>query len=289
MNWVTSKLSHVTTGLKFNVKSRKDEVRILLISDAHWDNPHCNRKLYNQHVKEAVETNSPILYNGDTLCLMQATTDRRQRKGDTRVEHENQDYFRTVCKDFAEQHGEACKNIAMLGYGNHETAPLKWCSVDPVELLADQIELQTQYRPQVGGYRGWVSIRINRGGKRNTVHRPIRIYYTHGSGGGGPVTRGVIKTARHNAFVEGADVIWMGHIHEQWDVNTPVVGINREGREFMRKRWHICTPGYKEEYLGSKLGFHHEGDRPPKPTGAAWLTIYQRGDELRTEVSHARD
>jgi len=287
MNWTTKQLSNVTTDVTFNLKSRKDEARALLISDAHWDNPHCNIKLYNRHIREAVEIGAPILYNGDTLCLMQAATDRRQRKGDTKAEHENQDYFRTVCKDFANEHGEACRNIAMLGYGNHETAPLKWCSVDPVELLADQIELKTQYRPQVGGYRGWVSFRVKRAGKH--MHRSINMYYTHGAGGGGPVTRGVIKTARHNAFVDGADLIWMGHIHEQWIVNTPVVSINKEGRESMFDRWHVCTPGYKEEYLGAKLGFHHEGDRPPKPTGAAWLTIYQRKDELRTEVTPTRD
>jgi len=285
-NWKAEKLTKITTGITFDLKSRKDEAKALLISDAHSDHPACVRKLYNRHIQQAVDIGAPILYNGDTLCLMQTTSDRRQKKGDTREEHDEQDYFRAVCKDFAAQHEHAAKNIAMLGYGNHETAPLKWCSVDSVELLADHLQLRTGNRPVVGGYRGWVAFRVKRSG--TSMDRPINMYYNHGAGGGGPVTKGVIKTNRHNAFLDGADLVWMGHIHEQWNVNTPVIGINNRGREYNRPRWHVCTPGYKEEFMGHKLGFHHEGDRPPKPIGAAWLTIYQDKDQLKTEVTPTR-
>jgi predicted phosphodiesterase len=44
--------------------------------------------------------------------------------------------------------------------------------------------------------------------------KSYKIHYFHGSGGGGPVTRGVIQNQRKMADIEGADCIWMGHVHE---------------------------------------------------------------------------
>jgi len=47
----------------FNVP--EGEKKVLLISDIHWDNPHCDRKLLKKHLDEALEINADVLINGD--------------------------------------------------------------------------------------------------------------------------------------------------------------------------------------------------------------------------------
>ena len=54
--------------------------RFLLLSDIHWDNPKCNRKLLKRHLDEAKEGGHPILINGDLLDLMGGKKDRRAIK-----------------------------------------------------------------------------------------------------------------------------------------------------------------------------------------------------------------
>jgi hypothetical protein len=41
----------------------------------------------------------------------------------------------------------------------------------------------------------------------------------------------------------------------------------------------VRTPGYKEEYQDGYGGFHVERGAPPKPVGAAWLSIKNLGSE----------
>lgn len=286
MKWTTNKLTDLASEIRVDLKNRKDEFTALLISDAHWDHPQHQAKRYKRVIDEAVELGAPIIYNGDTLCLMQSTRDRRATKGTTKAEHDEQDYFRAVAVDFVEEHRHAAANVALIGYGNHETAPLKHCNVDPVRMLADQFQRLTGNKPIVGGYRGWILFRVFRSGKGQGGG--VRLYYFHGAGGGGPVTKGVIQTARRNAFIDGADIIWTGHVHERWLVDTPTIACSQNGVESVRTRWHLSTPGFKEEFAGAKKGWHVERGAPPKPIGAAWLKIFQDRDQIATEIRWTR-
>lgn len=286
LNWTARKINNITSEIRVDMDSRAAEFSALLISDAHWDHPDCLRKPYERAINRAVEIGAPIIYNGDTLCLMQTHADRRSTKGSTREEHNEPDYFRATAVDFVEQHRAAAANIALIGYGNHETAPLRHCNVDPVTMLADQFDRLTGHAPIIGGYRGWLLFRFVRAGRLQG--HGLRMYYFHGAGGGGPVTKGVIQTARRNAYIDGADIIWTGHVHERWMVDTPAVACSQNGRETVRPRWHISTPGFKDEFGGAGMGWHIERGAPPKPTGGAWLQLYFERDEPRFEITWTR-
>ena len=41
------------------------EVRIAMLSDLHWDNPHCDRDLLKRHLDYCLEENIPVIINGD--------------------------------------------------------------------------------------------------------------------------------------------------------------------------------------------------------------------------------
>jgi len=54
--------------------------KVLLISDAHWDNPKCDRDLLRDHLEKAKEIGADILLNGDTFCMMGGKYDPRRTK-----------------------------------------------------------------------------------------------------------------------------------------------------------------------------------------------------------------
>ncbi len=68
----------------------------LLLSDLHWDNPHCDRDLLKNHLDEAVRRNAAIVVNGDFFCLMQGKGDPRRSKDDIRPEHNNGRYLDSI-------------------------------------------------------------------------------------------------------------------------------------------------------------------------------------------------
>jgi hypothetical protein len=122
----------------------------------------------------------------------------------------------------------------------------------------------------MGGYRGRLRIMLKGpAGDRKTY----RLYYTHGTGGSAPVTKGIIRTNRRASFVD-ADIICAGHIHEAWCLELCRVAVNDVGVEQVRDQVHLCIPTYKEEFTHESSGFHHEKEGAPKPLGAWWLRFY---------------
>lgn len=73
-----------------------DSLKFLLASDAHWDNPKCDRKKLKEDLDKAVEIGAKILLNGDTFCLMQGKYDKRASKSDVRPEHQVSNYLDAI-------------------------------------------------------------------------------------------------------------------------------------------------------------------------------------------------
>ena len=71
-------------GPNVHVARAQDKQKFLLISDLHWDNPHCDRELLKNHLDEAVRRNAAVVVNGDFFCLMQGKGDPRRSKDDIR-------------------------------------------------------------------------------------------------------------------------------------------------------------------------------------------------------------
>ena len=54
---------------KFTIDKKNNKIAIL--SDLHWDNPHCNRDLLKAHLDYCLKEDIPVFINGDFFCLMQ--------------------------------------------------------------------------------------------------------------------------------------------------------------------------------------------------------------------------
>lgn len=266
--WTVSRPSTACVDIHVDME-RKDswEFWTLLTSDRHWDNPDSDHRLQKKHLEEAKERNAPVICNGDFFCAMQGKWDKRQSKSHLRPEHQKDNYLDALVETAAEWFAPYAHQFAVIGEGNHETAIRKHHETDLVQRLVALLNANTKSTIQACGYGSWVRFCFKHGNSKHSV----KLKRFHGSGGGGPVTKGTIQTNRRAAFLGNADIIFSGHIHEEWVLTTVQEYLNNSGRVMLRKQIHVSAPTYKEEYRSGEHGWHVERGAPPKPVGAMWL------------------
>ena len=134
---------------------------IAMLSDLHWDNPKCDQDLLKKHLDYCKEENIPVMINGDMFCLMQGRGDNRRNKSDIRPEHNNARYLDSVVETAVEWFTPYADILTVIGYGNHETGIIKWQETDILQRFVDLLNLKCHSNVQVGGYGGWVIIKMN--------------------------------------------------------------------------------------------------------------------------------
>jgi hypothetical protein len=251
----------------------EDQSQIAMLSDIHWDNPKCDWKLLKKHLDYCKTHNIPVMINGDFFCLMQGRGDNRKNKSDIRPEHNNARYLDSVVDTALEWWSPYADILTVIGYGNHETAIIKWQETDLLQRFVDLLNYKCKSNVMTGGYGGWLVIKKT----MNTKNFPFRVKYFHGSGGGGIVTKGALNLTRALEAYESMDVFTMGHIHENSsrnDVRDSLRHRAKHGYDIEHKYIHSMITGtYKEEYgLGDK-GWHVERGAPVKPTGGRLMTL----------------
>lgn len=269
----------------------------LVTSDRHWDNPHSNRRLQKVHMDLALERNAIVTEIGDTFCCMEGRFDpRRSNVGDNvRAEHRGSDYLGSLTRTAVEWFKPYAQNIAFFGYGNHETAARKNNSYDLIKNLVEGLNNKAASDVKIGGYNGYIRFRFK---IQKTRSHTINVFYTHGSGGGGPVTKGVIQTNRRAVWNPDANIVLSGHIHEHWIVPLSRYRMSNGGIPYHDYQIHVQTPTYKEEYGDGKEGWHVERGAPPKPVGCQWFRFYYENGIIMLDApmsfplttgGHARD
>jgi len=257
--------------LSFPLANVRAEQWVLLQSDVHWDNPHCDRALLEKHWKLARQRNAPILDNGDFFCAMQGKWDKRANKDDLRNEHRSGDYLDALVRTAADALTPYKDLLTLRGVGNHETGVLKKHETHLTERLVERLRMRGS-PAALGGYSGYIVFDVTHD---KTRRKAFKLYYHHGYGGGGPVTRGVIQTNRQAVYLADADMVWTGHTHDTWQLPIARVKLNNENTKIEHTRQiHFRTAGYKEEYVDGWGGWHIERGGPPKPVGAAWLRFF---------------
>lgn len=246
----------------------------LLTADHHWDNPHCDRKLLANHLDRARELNARVFVFGDLFCMMQGKKDPRNSKDDIRPEHKTSKYLDTVIEDAVNWYSHYSDIIEMVSDGNHETKIQSHQETDVLGRFTSRMKAVTGNDILKGGYGGFIPVKFtiySRNGNRAKT-LTLTMYYFHGSGGGGPVTKGVIQTNRRQVFVD-ADVVVTGHVHNAFDIGLPKIKLNKNYTQYHQlTQDHIQLPSYKQEF-DLKGGFHVESGREPKPLGCYWLCI----------------
>jgi UDP-2,3-diacylglucosamine pyrophosphatase LpxH len=262
--------------------------QVAMLSDLHWDNPHCDRDMLKRHLDYCLEEDIPVMINGDMFCLMQGRGDNRRNKSDIRPEHNNAKYLDSIVETAVDWFLPYAHIIKLVGYGNHETAIIKFQETDILQRFVDLLNYKAGSNIQTGGYGGWLVIKQASGwGSKYST----KVKYFHGSGGGGIVTKGAINLTRALETYENFDVFTMGHIHENSsrnDVRDTIEHHSVGGYVLKQKQLHLMLTGtYKEEYGDGSQGWHVERGAPIKPLGGRILTIKlvrgTTGDRLVTK------
>ena len=264
------------------------EQRFLLTADRHWDNPMSNHDMKIKHMKQAEKYKAGIIDIGDLFCAMQGKFDKRSDKDNIRPEHLKGDYLDSLWKTAARFFKPYAERFIMIGMGNHETAVLRNHETNLTNNLIERLNEQTKSNIYNGGYSGWIQFVFH--DKWEKTDRIVKMWYIHGYGGGGPVTKGVIESNRRTVYLPDADIVISGHIHESWNLTLTRNRLKSDGIQHLEDQEHIQLPTYKEEYQDGYEGFHIERGRYPKPIGAKWLLFRKEEHEnfIQYDVLKAR-
>jgi UDP-2,3-diacylglucosamine pyrophosphatase LpxH len=267
-------LTKVTRNLH-TLELDRNETRLAILSDLHWDNPKCDRDMLKRHLDYCLKESIPVMVVGDLFCLMQGKGDRRGNKSDIRPEHNNAKYLDSVVETAVEWFSPYASILTVIGYGNHETAIIKHQETDLLQRFVDLMNYKNKSNIFTGGYGGWLVIKKN---IRTNTSMSKNLKYFHGSGGGGIVTKGAINLTRALETYENMDVFVMGHIHENSSRNDVRDALQyntgKHTYELIQKQIHLAITGtYKEEYVDGFGGWHVERGAPIKPLGGRILTL----------------
>jgi UDP-2,3-diacylglucosamine pyrophosphatase LpxH len=280
-------LTKVTRNLH-TLELGREETRLAILSDLHWDNPKCDRDMLKRHLDYCLKESIPVMVVGDLFCLMQGKGDRRGNKSDIRPEHNNAKYLDSVVETAVEWFSPYASILTVIGYGNHETAIIKYQETDLLQRFVDLMNYKNKSNIFTGGYGGWLVIKKN---IRTNTSMSKTLKYFHGSGGGGIVTKGAINLTRALETYENMDVFVMGHIHENSSRNDVRDALQyntgKHTYELIQKQIHLAITGtYKEEYVDGFGGWHVERGAPIKPLGGRILTLNGQCDRRNNSQAY---
>jgi predicted phosphodiesterase len=243
----------------------------LFISDVHLDSVHCDRGKLKEHLDLALERNAPVFIFGDLLDLMQGKYDPRSNKADLNPKYNTARYIDEVIKDVVEFLTPYKSVLAFYSPGNHETSVEKRIEYGIVDKICYQLEMSQ------GNYSGYIYCRFFAYLEEGTKV-PLIIGYHHGYGGGGPVTRDSIQTARKAVYLPDANVVISGHTHDRWIIPITRNRISRYG-ESIDQQWHIKTGTYQNAPIDFN-GYAIEKGLAPKSGAGIWMK-YTIGSDLK--------
>lgn len=258
----------------------------LLSSDRHHDSHACNRDLELEHLEQVKKRGGHVLDFGDLFDCMQGKYDPRRSYPEMRPEYlkamidEGIGYLDVIVRDAAQFYKPYADRFLLVAQGNHESAIKSHNDTDLIERLVYKLN-EGGGKVNKGAYGGWVRFMFTIG---KTQTESIYLKYFHGSGGGGPVTKGTIQSNRQAVFLPDAGIVVNGHIHESWVLALTRERISERGIISQDTQYHVRTATYKNDYLDGSGGWHVERGAPPKPMGAVWLRFFHDRKHVRLEL-----
>lgn len=284
MNWTIKQLAAPNAHqLEFEIPNvRRAEAWVLLQSDEHWDNKLCKLDVLKEHHKLAKERNAPIFKFGDTFCAMQGKWDKRADQNQLREEHRGNNYLDKLVNTAAEWYAPYAENIALIGHGNHESSIAQRHQTCLLDRFAQKLKDKGS-QVLIGGFWGFVKIGFRRCG---FLDASKVLFYHHGYGGGGEVTRGLIDNSRTRGQYL-ADIYYSGHIHRANSDENILTCLSHNGDIQQREQIFLRGSTYKDEGK-SVAGWHCSTGKAARPIGGYWLHLQYHRLEKSVNGAHAQ-
>jgi len=272
--------------IKFDNVHEGWEHWFMLSSDRHHDSADCNRELELEHLDLVKKRGGHVLDFGDLFDVMQGKYDPRRSYPEMRPEYlkamiaEDIGYLDVVVRDAAEFYKPYADRFLLIAQGNHETAIRSHNDTDLVERLVYKLN-EGGAQVNKGAYGGGVRFNFVIG---KTQCESINLKYFHGSGGGGPVTKGTIQSNRQAVFLPDANIVVNGHIHESWVLSLMRERLSDRGTISQDVQYHVRTATYKNDYGDGSGNWHVERGAAPKPMGAVWMRLFHDRKHVRMEL-----
>lgn len=260
-SWEVKSLGNSVSRITFTKSSQW----FYLSSDWHWDSVKCDRDQLLEDLRLAKKLDAAVCSFGDHFDCMGGKYDPRSGKADIRPELQVGNYFDAIIDQSAEWLSPFTQQMAVITPGNHETAVRKRQETCLTTRIVDRLRLQGSSVVQ-GGYSGWVLIRARHG----SAVRTYKVWYHHGFGGGGPVTRGVIDFSRMMVDVD-ADAIVSGHVHQKTLMEATRHRLSGSGIATVSPVHLIRSSTYKRDSITDGWGV--EKGMAARPVGGWWLKV----------------
>lgn len=281
----TKEVSEYLTEFRTKGKTG-DKQKWLLVSDIHYDSTCCRRDLLKKHFDTAIKEDRKIIINGDWFDVMGCYKDPRSKPQDIRPEYyQTRPYLDLVLEDSYDFLKDYAENIALIGYGNHESSIVKHRDTDILHRLHGLLS-QKNKNIVLGGYDGWVKFMFEHtsgGGVRTKL-----MHYHHGSGGNAMRSKGILRNQIDGFVYHQADVIIRGHDHmKSHDPSNVRVTINSTGKQKTTTQHVVRTGSYKD---GSNKRFGWEKEKAFLPTkmGGWYMDLTYEFEDILIEFKEAQ-
>ena len=256
---------------------------VFLSSDWHWDSVKCDRDRLAADLDKARSLNAAVLSIGDQFDAMGGKYDPRSNgKWDVRPEFQRGNYYDDIVTQCAEWLEPWREQMALFTPGNHETAVRKRMETCLTTRLVERLRLRGS-KVRQGGYAGWVLFR----GEASKSNKALyRLWYHHGYGGGGPVTRGVIDFSRYLVDVD-ADCVVAGHVHQRTLIEATRQRLSPCGLPKISPMHLVRSAAYKQECLTD--GWAVEKGMSSRPLGGWWMLLRWNKDHTAIRASFHDD
>ena len=266
------KISQPFVGVHLVTQSvrKSNTVKILNLSDVHYDSLQCDRELLTKHLKQAEERGALVFINGDLFDLMQGRYDPRHGKYDIRPEYKSATYLDDVINDCSEYLSKF-RVPYIIGQGNHETLIVNRLETSPIERVVERLKFMGQ-QAHMGWYSGLLCIRqgYDTNGEMATV-RTTKIYYHHGIGGGSARSKGIMSADDQQLTCPDADVITSGHDHNKWYLPVNVERYRKNLEPYQTSVHHIRSGSYKLK--DRNIGWEVQKGFRTQRLGGWWIDV----------------
>jgi hypothetical protein len=250
----------------------KEQVKLLIISDVHYDSLKCDRRSLKKHLDEIKEKDGQTLIIGDLFDVMGCYKDPRSKSADIdpRYIQRGRSYLDLVVEDCFEFLKPYKENILCITYGNHETSILKHRDTDPIERLLYLLNSLPGKPVHKGAYAGFFSFIIDR--STGVSPRQFNIAYHHGKGGGAKRSKGVLYSQIDAMELPDANLIVSGHDHNKiYDPSNVRRRLSSTGKIYHDTVHWIKTGSYK--FSADDFGWSVEKGFMPTAMGGWFVDL----------------